>query len=315
MRIFKIIYLTILFAFSCTLLVGQDRIQALEKELKSKSILIPGLNDSVNLSVQNWELHTFIRSIGKEHKINIAADPNLRQVVTYDFTDAAVSDVFLFLCSEYSLDIKFRRSIISFVKYEEPIVEKVLVKREINLVYNQEDSTFTASLKNDSLIDVLNQMTDQSGVNFQINSKYHDKKVKANIKGLSVENTLKIVLGSEFEIKRESQDFIVITPKIPVATTNAISRGGSTRNSHRMSSSNRGTGKSNNTFEFEVYDDSLINLSANKTNVFAIIEQVANQMEVDYFVLNEPDVEITMNVSSITFENLMETILLGSEFL
>ena len=105
MRIFKIIYLTILFAFSCTLLVGQDRIQALEKELKSKSILIPGLNDSVNLSVQNWELHTFIRSIGKEHKINIAADPNLRQVVTYDFTDAAVSDVFLFLCSEYSLDI------------------------------------------------------------------------------------------------------------------------------------------------------------------------------------------------------------------
>lgn len=309
MRYTKVILTLLLFCVS--LIQAQDRIKEIEATLKEKEAIIPGLKDSVNLSVQDWELHTFIRSIGKEHQINIAADPNLRQKVNYDFTNVPVSDVFVFLCTEYNLEIKFRRSILSFVKYEVPVEVKPTVKRELDVKYDKSDSTFSASFNNDSLIDVLNKITDLSGVNFQINSKHHYSQVKANINHLDITKTLMIILGKDFEIKQDSDDFIVISKVEKVKTTQANSRNSrnSSRNNSRDSRNN-----SSDELNFDIVDDTLINLSAEKTSIAQIIESVAKELDLDFFVLSEPNGEVTLNVNEIAFESLLNTVFIGTDY-
>ena len=84
--------------------------------------LNPGLNENVQLNVSGVSVQEFLSSIAETHQLNLSADAAITDKVFNNFSNAKVSDVLIFLCKEYKLDMEFTGTIISFKKYIEPLL-------------------------------------------------------------------------------------------------------------------------------------------------------------------------------------------------
>src|SRR5690554_2178238 len=88
--------------------------EKLNKTLDSLSQYQNGLNNNVQLNVSNIEMVDLLNSIGLENNLNLSVDPNMIQLVTYNFHDVPVKEVFSFLYRNYNIEINLIGSIISF---------------------------------------------------------------------------------------------------------------------------------------------------------------------------------------------------------
>src|SRR5690554_5532840 len=144
---------------------GQNQItnEQLNKTLDTLSLKQAGLNNRVQLNISNIEMVDLLNSIGLENNLNLSVDPNLVQLVTYNFYDVKVKEVFTFLYRNYNLEISFIGSIISFKN--KPRVKEVkpeYTAKVPTISYNPENSFLAVDLKNDTLSYVIREITRQS---------------------------------------------------------------------------------------------------------------------------------------------------------
>lgn len=106
---------------------GQDsnnnRFSKIEDQLKLMSVDMPGLEEKIELSVSDMSIQDFVRAIANSSKINIHISPDLDMRINNNFTNISVSNILVFLCRQYDLNITSYNNILSITKWK-PVEEK-----------------------------------------------------------------------------------------------------------------------------------------------------------------------------------------------
>ena len=91
---------TLIISISCLLFnvsFSQTSIKSFTEKLDELAKTKEGLKDNVRIDLSGLTLYDFINALAEEHQLNVSADANLNQLVTSNFYDVNVKDVFLFL--------------------------------------------------------------------------------------------------------------------------------------------------------------------------------------------------------------------------
>ena len=89
----KIKYCIAVLLFICTLANGQTRFEILESKLDDASMTQQGLNNTVDISVNNYTIQEIIRAIASENNLNVSVEAKLNVRPSYNFAGAKVKEV------------------------------------------------------------------------------------------------------------------------------------------------------------------------------------------------------------------------------
>ena len=200
----KVKYCIAVLLFICTLAHGQSRFDILESKLDDASVSQQGLNNTVDISVNNYTIQEIIRAIASENNLNVSVEAKLNVRPSYNFAGAKVKEVFLLLCKEHNLTLEWTGQIISFKTFV-PKEKKVVntPQKPINLVYNTADSTVSGNLYNDTLYNVVAKLSKLSKINIDVVPSLKNEKVSMVIVNQKLIDVLKRLSGGNEVIKKK----------------------------------------------------------------------------------------------------------------
>ncbi len=296
--------LMIVFCFQA-IFSQQDYLQ-IETQLNDFAVDKPELEETIQIDVSGLTLYDFLTSIAVEHKLNISADPDLDAIVSSSFFDVPVKEVFLFVVKKYNLQIEFMNSIIVFKKFvkqkEDP---KVVQKKEIEITYKKENNFLSVKLKNDSLPDVTKRITDVSGKNIILAPDVKKQKVSSYILNRPFDQVLEMMAKSNNLIVTKDDNgfyFLEKDSTLSAATDKSGKKAKGKKNSRNQDASS----------EIEVLENGFLNITAFDAEITELITEVAEKLNVNYFMYNKPDgARTTMDVNEITFDELLDHVFKG----
>lgn len=308
-------YLTgfIFFFFAANIAFTQeDRISTIKTNLDKYAVEYAGLNEVVELSVSNSSLQEFIRGIALSNQLNVNIDPSVSGVITNNFSNAKVKDVYLFLCRQYHLEIDFIGSIISFKKYivtEGPVA--IYSPAKPNVEINADNNFLTLKLKRDTLDYVAEQLTELTGKNVILSPEVKGKKVSVFIKNRPFDEAIdKMGISNGLKVTKTSEFFYLIelaeSSKVKNATAN------NARNIRNGKAPNN-KGESTNLL-IEVKDDLFVSVNAKDASIQEIIEEVSQQMFQNYFLYDIPTGKANLFIENASYTEFLSYLLSGSDF-
>lgn len=304
--------------FGCLLLslntFGQDRIQKIENQLTVLTTDMPGLDENVQMSVSGVSIQEFMRGIADAHKLNISVDPSIQQTIVNNFSNATVSDVLIFICKEYNLNINFIGSIMSIVKYNAPEpVKTEPIKQELKISYNSSKDELTLDLKNDSIDAVAKAITQKSQKNVILASGISPKLVSVYIENMPFDNALeKFGVANNLVVSKTNDGFYMISnDENAIASTNSLTSKNKTGSN--KSPIKKNTDGASNDFSFDAKNSSDISVIGTDVSIDEVIKSIAQETGIDYYFVSEVKDKATVNVKSTTFQGLLERLFQGTE--
>ena len=291
---------------------GQDRFDELSNELVELSDKMPALNEKIDISVTGVTLQQFVRGIANNVGINVNVDPSLDIKVMNNFTQVSVSDILLFLCKEYDLDISLIGNIISISKYVHPEPPKIVKKpKEIKVDYDPGQDLLSIDLDKDTLSRVIKAITDKSGKNIIIAPDLGNEIVSGYIQRMPFDNVLeKFAFANKMVVNKTADNFYVLEKEIVVEdnskTGNKIKKTG---NRSKFASANK-----SNEYELEVNDFSDISIIALDVPILNIINQVSDELKIDHNLLTEIDQNTSIIVTHVGYDDLLFHLLKGTDY-
>lgn len=307
-------YLGIILMFISSFAVGQGRFDVLKSKLELAAKTQQGLNESVNISVNHYTLQEVIRAIAQENNLNVSVDPTIRATPSYNFSNAKVKDVFLLLCKEHDLTLQWTGAIITFKPYipeEEPPLPKS--KKIINLSYNAIDSTITGVLTKDTLLSVIQKISQLTKMNVDVTKGMETELISMTIVNQKFEDVLSRLAG-EKDWDKVSDNFYQIKEKPKaVEQPNSKRRSPLNNRNNRSARSSRSSSTSEGDFTVDISNE-LISIEALETDLKEIISDVCNKTNKNYFLFDEPKGTITLKTHDLTFEETLTYLLNTSDF-
>lgn len=303
-RVITVLILTL----SCQYLSAQDRIERIRTELESAIVDHPGLDGKVELSVNGTSLAEFIRAIGMAHSLNLTIEPNIDVDVSNNFADAKVSDVILYVCKEYDLEVEIIGSIISLRRYISPIEpDTISPTRPIGVGTGTVPGTINLDLRNDTLsaaIRAMNLITDE---NIVVSPGIKDKPVSIFIRNVTIEEALeKIAFSNDFRYEHDEVHGHRILQIEQIPHSSNTERGVRSR-------PNSSVATRNGDFNVKVLPNGTINVNAQGTPVGQLIEEVSIQSKQNYFILDPSEQIVSLFVEDATYSQFLDHVLRGTE--
>lgn len=292
------------FIFHSVSVNAEDRIKQIETKLNSLTTEMPGLEETVEMSVSGVSIQEFMRGLADAHKLNVSVDPSINQSIVNNFANATVSDVLIFICKEYNLDINFIGSILSIVKYDKP---KEIAVKTLNIEYNSTTDKLSLDLKNNPIDEVVKVITQKSNKNVVIASGVAPKEVSVYVQDMSFDNALEnLGVANDLEITK-TKDNIYIIEKSGVEQTNPSNNfnAGSQKNTSNTSKKVSG-------FSYEAKTPSDISVIGVDVLMEDVIKNVSKDLGIDYFFVSEIKDKTTINVKSTSFKELLDNMFNGT---
>jgi type IV pilus assembly protein PilQ len=306
----KIVLLILGFLFVHSSLTAQTMTsEQLEKKLDSLSFFQMGLNNNVQLNVSNIALADLLGSIGLENSLNLSVDPGLTQLVSYNFYDARVRDVFIFLYNNYEINIQFIGSIIAFKKLSQsPKSTTVYKPKEPNVSFNKANNFLTVDLLNDTLSFVTERITKLSGENIVLSANIKNKKIAGYFENRPFEQVMQMIARSnDLDYFTDDNKIHYLTPleatKETTSTTKTPSKG----------VDGKGFTPSQD-IKLVVTPDGLLSVSASNVNISDVIQYAAQELKELFFLYTIPEGKTTLNAVNISFEELLRKLLNGTKY-
>jgi len=182
------------------------RIQQLRTKLDSLQTTIPGLLKTVDFSITNTTLPTFLRAVASNNKVNISIDASLEKVMlSQSLSNASLEDVLLHLCDQHQLTIDVIGNILMVKKYRAPYIP-----REIPIEYDATTSIFSIDLQKDSLPKVLKKITSRTGKNLVYSVGLEGRRLSGFIKEKTFDQAIDILAQTNnLKVNRTSDGFYV----------------------------------------------------------------------------------------------------------
>ncbi len=291
------------FAFLILSLKGQDRFQLLQNRLDSLAAgPIAALNEKVNVSVTNVSIQEFIRGIANSSALNINVDPTIEVQTVNNFTNVRVTDVLIFLCRQYNLNITVIGSILNISKVlqvDPPPPQKQLV------IYDRNSGLVSLQCTNEELATVAKAFVDQTGYNLVPASGLDRVQVSAYIQKMSVEGALeKFTFANNLKIRKTDDQVFLIEKNEPVPVQNNNRRGAVTQ---KLKSGESG-------MVIKRLSGDSISIVADKIPLEEIIIGVADELHLDYFLSSPVQGEATFKIRAVSFPALLDFIFRNTSY-
>lgn len=296
----------------CCLLAGAAFAQkqytelTLRPKLDSLSTKYPGYNNAVQLNVSGLPLSELVNSIALENNLNISIDPSFNQAISYNFFDAQVKDVLVFLYENFDIEYQFVGSILS--------IRKVAVRKEIpqpkpvktiDVSYNPSNEFLSVDLKNDSLFLVVEAITRQSGKNIVLAPEVRDRPVSAYFLNRPFDQVFEMIAKANgLESKKDENGFYYLFQGVKPVNAQQGSTG-FTPNASTFEKT--GVQLSKNQF-------GTLDIIANNADVLDIIRFAAQETGAHYFLYSRPEGKSSFEIRNITFPDLLNLLFTGTKY-
>jgi len=278
----------------------------LRTKLDSVALKHPGFNNTVQLNITGLPLSELVNTVALENNLNISIDPALNQVVSYNFFDAQVKDILVFLYSNFEVEYQFVGSILSITKRapkkEAPIVVK---EKPIDVKYNPSNQFLSVDLKNDSLYRVVKEITFLSGKNIVLAPEIKDKPVSAYFLNRPFEQVIEMLSKANgLEYKADENDVHYLYQPVKSDKSNTSTGGG-----FKPTTLSEQTGVQLTKNAFGTLD-----IVANNAEFADIIKIAAEEIGAPYFLYNRPEGKTSFSIQNVTFPELLDFIFTGTKY-
>lgn len=268
----------------------------------------PGYNNAVQLNVSGLPLGELINSLALENNLNISVDPSFNQAISYNFYDAQVKDVLVFLYDNFEVEYQFVGSILAIKK---PLPKKEVVipkpEKKIDVTYNPSNEFLSVDLKNDSLYKVVQAITTQSGKNIVLAPEVRDKPVSAYFLNRPFDQVFEMIAKANgLESKKDENGFYYLyVAQKPANTPN----GGNGSSFKPNASAFEQTG-----VQLTKNDFGTLDIIANSAEISDVIRLAAQEYGAHYFLYTKPEGKTSFEVKNITFPELLDLVFTGTKY-
>lgn len=283
----------------------------LRDKLDSLGLRNAGLNNTVQLNISGLPLYEFVYSVGLENNLNITIDPSLNQTISYNFFDAKVKDILVFLYVNFELEYDFVGSIISVkkrtIKKETPVVRST--SKDIDVKFNKANEFLSMNLQNDTLWKVLEKVTVLSDKNFVINPEIRNKQVNAFFQNRPYEEVLDMfVKGNGLTLTKEKEGFYSIGIDSPKTANNGTSNSNQATNS--------GSRTQGNTKDFTLVKNSMgtLDVFANNIDLIEIVKAAAQELNQHYVLHSTVDGKANLELKNVSFDELLNNLFMTTKY-
>lgn len=303
------IILILIFCLDAGNLFAQDRIRSLENQLRSLVADNPGLESTVDLSVDEVPIQDFLRAVAITGKLNISVAPELKVQVVNAFSNVTVIEVLVFLCKEHDLKLDFVGNIISVTKFEPPPEEpKKYTPKKLDIGFDGKDELLSFNLKQDSLFLVAKEMTRVSDRNVVLAPELIGKMVSGYVQRLSFEDAMeKLAFANGLEVEAGDDGSFLLRPAIQDESVQDNTRG------RRNKRKNKNTTNAPSGLFLEVVDDSLLSVEGVGIKGSEIIRAVSAELGRNYYLFTEMQEVTTVQVENVTYEKFLSYLLNGTD--
>ncbi|MEZ5199170.1 MAG: type II and III secretion system protein [Bacteroidales bacterium] len=301
-RIIQILCISCITCLWSNFLLGQDRIEDIKNRLSILAIDEAGLSQPVDLTASKLSLQEFLRNLANLNELNLHIDPDIEGTITNNFTEVPASDILIFLCKEYELDIEISGKIITIFKYIPPKENKIV--QPLNIVYDSITHLLTLDLKKDSLFKVAKEITKLTGTNIVVSPDVSEYRISSYIQNAPLNDLLE-EMGYANNLKINNKgDFYLIEDK---GAQEIVSN-------QRGNQSGKKSASSSGTFYFQAEGKNNIRIDAINTPIIEVINDVSRSLNINYFVLDDISESTTLNLSGVSYEQLLENLLNGTNY-
>ena len=276
-----------------------------ENELRtvfdSLSVKQKGYNNTLQLNVTSLSLSELVNSVAFENNLNISVDPVLNQMITYNFYDAQVKDMLIFLYLNFDVEYDFVGSILSIKKRKFTAeVIKSLPPRKLEVTYNPANHFLSVDLKGDSLWRVAEEITKLTGKNFVISPEIRNKSLNAYIQNRPMDQVVEMIGRSNMFTTKNEDDFFML-----MASDAESNKGNAAKNPT--------SGKGSN---FTMKKNALGNLEVSALNAELndVLMAAANELGIHYVLYSTLEGKATLELKDVTFDDLIGRLFNGSKY-
>ena len=308
--------LSILLSLSSFVLFAQnqDRFALIEERLKDMDRDVPGLKETVDFSVTGVSIQEFLRGVAESHNLNISVDPTLNIRITNNFTNEKVTQVIVFLCKEYDLDLTFVGTIMSFKKYTPPAQAAAIIpKKELTVSYNNYGENISWDFKKDTLDQVAKKITQLSKKNVLIGAGLETKQISSYVENMPFDGAIeKLAYTNQLKFSKTKDNYYILEKQEQETSGSGNNSVSHNNNSNFNTKANAG----NLQIEIVTLDSNkrLINLDALNAPITDIIKAVSQEYKTNYFMFAEPKGNTTVRVTGVSYDLLLSLLLQGTDF-
>ena len=299
-----------LFLFLVMIFIGNSLLaqRYTEDELREKfdslAKVNKGLNNTVQLNVSGLALYEFVNTLGLDNNLNVSIDPAITQTISYNFYDARVKDIFVFLYVNFEVEYEFVGSIISVkkrIKKEIPVVSN---KHKIDIRYNNANKFLSLNLQNDTLWRVMSEITKLTEKNFVISPDIREKQVNAFFQNRPYEQVLEMFAKANgLILSKDNDEYFTINKLILEETDNK-----STPTKNAQSTKNSKDKSKGNTDDFVLSKNTKGNLNvfAHNVDIVDVLKSAADELNLYYVLHANIEGKANLDVENISFDDLLK---------
>lgn len=301
---FKKIFLSLILSVCSGVVFGQKMTEGeLRLLFDSLSVSHKGYNNKLQINITSLSLGDLFSSVALENNLNVSIDPNLREVISYNFFDAKVKDMFVFIYLNCEVEYELIGTILS-VKKRKKIEKPVEVfNKEILVNYNPNNKFLSMDLKLDTLAKVLEKITRLTDRNFVLEPSIRNKQVNAYLQNRPMDEVLNMFAKSNnLSINEDPSGFYIIAPIQDVLIESNVRTNAIQKNAN------------NSELKIKKNDDGTLNVKSQGQNISDIVSTAANLLDVNYIQYVKLEGLANLDVANISFNELLNRLFTATNY-
>ncbi len=269
-----------------------------------------GLNNKLQLNVSSLQLSELVNSVALENNLNISIDPALDQRISYNFYDAQVKDMLVFLYLNFEIEYEFIGSIISIgVRKEAPPIPEP--PKKMDVTYNPANKFLSMNLKNDTLWMVAEELTRATGKNFVIDPQVRGQVVNAYFLNRPYDQVLDMFAQSNQLNLTAEDEYYKFGKGTKLSDQQPNNPNGSNgKRNGKNYTSNHASGD----FILEKNEVGTLDVFARNVELAELIQAAADETGVHYILYSDVQGKANLDLEDIRFDELVEKVFEGTTF-
>lgn len=279
-----------------------QRIAKIQNQLELLSIENTELKENLKLdiNVSNVTLANFLMAVSEVHQLNLSISPDIGNInLVNNFSNVVVSDLLVYLCKEYDLDIEFTGNILAIKRFQPPV--EIPKEKEIQVNYSPSSQLLSLDLKNDPLEKVFRKIMDASGENLLYSNGLASRPLSLYLVDVPLDMALEQLASTNAMVFSKSKDGFYLFD----ALETAADQGASPRRLNR------------NATGYQVLDTvrQLLDVDFKNKSIASIIDDLRYDLKLDVYTATplEQAGNVTFNAKNIYLDDLFEHIFASQE--
>ncbi|WP_443946604.1 type II secretion system protein GspD [Pedobacter sp. AW1-32] len=292
-----------------------DRINRIDERLHNLAVMVPGLNQTVQLSMAGASAQEFLRALAQANNLNINIDSQLNFKVYTNFRNETALNILLFIAKEYGVDINMIGSIMSVTKAAPPRV--VVQPKDFRVTYTASNDYLGFELNNDTLGQVTKKISQLSGKNVVVPVNLLTKKVSAFIAAAPFEVALeKMAYANELKLNK-TNDGVFIFQALGEGEELYVNSDHATavkRNSKPSQQGGASAGNFNVTGRKDAAGNRYLSVDALNTPIIDLVKSASNEVNANYFIYSEIKGSVSTRINNVDFDTFLRSLFQGTEY-